>query len=97
MPGDFRRILWGIDPGTAINLRIRRGGQLISEDATSLDQMKRTLEELVSFLFLDNSHRHVCLLMTGTGIVPDDNLTLTPGDTVEISIDGIGTLINSME
>ncbi len=78
-------------------MRIRRGGQLISEDATSLDQMKRTLEELVSFLFLDNSHRHGCLLMTGTGIVPDDNLTLTPGDTVEISIDGIGTLINSME
>jgi 2-dehydro-3-deoxy-D-arabinonate dehydratase len=59
--------------------------------------MKRTMDELVSFLFRDNSHRHGCLLMTGTGIVPDDTVTLMGGDTVEISISGIGTLVNVMD
>ncbi len=76
---------------------MHRGKQIISEDNTSIGRMKRTTEELVSFLFRDNSHPNGCLLMTGTGIVPDDNVTLMSGDTVEISIDGIGTLVNAME
>jgi 2-dehydro-3-deoxy-D-arabinonate dehydratase len=32
--------------------------------------------------------------MTGTGIVPPDDFSLAPGDAVEISITGIGTLSN---
>ena len=35
--------------------------------------------------------------MTGTGIVPPDDFSLRAGDVVEITIDGIGTLINPME
>jgi len=35
--------------------------------------------------------------MTGTGIVPEDDFTLQTGDIVNISIDGIGTLINSLD
>jgi 2-dehydro-3-deoxy-D-arabinonate dehydratase len=34
--------------------------------------------------------------MTGTGIVPPDSFTLTPGDVVNISIDHIGTLQNTV-
>ena len=34
------------------------------------------------------------MLLTGTGVVPDSNFTLFPGDTVNITIDGIGTLAN---
>lgn len=86
-----------IKPATSIELSIRRGTEVISRDATSVGQMKRTMDELVSFLFRDNSHRHGCLLMTGTGIVPDDTVTLMGGDTVEISISGIGTLVNVMD
>ncbi len=85
-----------ISRDTTIGLRILRDSKIISEDATSVGQMKRTLEDLVGFLFRDNSHRHGCLLMTGTGIVPDDAVTLKRGDIVEISIDGIGTLVNTM-
>jgi 2-dehydro-3-deoxy-D-arabinonate dehydratase len=33
-------------------------------------------------------------LMTGTGIVPDDDFTLQPGDSISIAIDGVGTLVN---
>ena len=34
--------------------------------------------------------------MTGTGVVPDDSFTLHHGDTVEIEIDGIGILRNTV-
>jgi 2-dehydro-3-deoxy-D-arabinonate dehydratase len=36
-------------------------------------------------------------LMTGTGIVPDNNFSLEQGDTVSISIDLVGNLVNSVE
>ena len=35
--------------------------------------------------------------MTGTGIVPGNDFTLRSGDTIYISIDGVGELINEVE
>lgn len=84
-------------PETRIRVVVRRAGQAIVEDATTLAKMKRSLEELVGFLFRDNAHPHGCLLMTGTGVVPPDDFSLQRGDEVEISIDGIGTLANPVE
>jgi 2-dehydro-3-deoxy-D-arabinonate dehydratase len=34
--------------------------------------------------------------MTGTGIVPGNDFTLKSGDEIKISIDNIGTLINTV-
>jgi 2-dehydro-3-deoxy-D-arabinonate dehydratase len=34
------------------------------------------------------------VLLTGTGIVPDESFSLQPGDVVTIGIPGIGTLTN---
>jgi len=56
--------------------------------------MKRTPEELVAYLFRDNSFPSGCVLLTGTGIVPPDSFTLEAGDRVRIGIDGIGMLEN---
>jgi 2-dehydro-3-deoxy-D-arabinonate dehydratase len=81
----------------AIRLSIKRGDRVVIEDSTSVAQMKRAPEELVGYLFRDNSHPTGCLLMTGTGIVPVTDFSLRPGDVVEIAIDGIGTLINPVE
>ena len=75
-----------------IQLEIRRGGKTISKDATKLSQMKRTPEELVAWLFRENELPNGAFLMTGTGIVPEDNFTLEDGDEVSITITGIGTL-----
>ena len=61
---------------------------------TKLSQMKRTPEELAGWLFRENDLPDGAFLMTGTGIVPDDNFTLQHGDEVSISISGIGTLTN---
>jgi 2-dehydro-3-deoxy-D-arabinonate dehydratase len=84
-------------PDTSIRLAIRRGDATLVEDGATLGRMKRSLAELVGFLFRDNAHPGGALLMTGTGIVPADNFSLQAGDVVEITIDGIGTLVNSME
>lgn len=85
-----------LDPETAISLSITRGGEEIVSDGTSLDQMKRSLEELVGYLFSNNDHPNGCFLMTGTGIVPADDFCLQSGDEVSITIEPIGTLTNPM-
>ncbi len=82
---------------TNVRLVIERDGNPVFEGSTALDQLKRTPEELAGFLFRDNRFDTGTLLMTGTGIVPDDDFTLLVGDVVKISIDGIGTLVNPME
>ena len=77
-----------------IQLEIRRGGKVASTDATKLSQMKRTPEELAAWLFRENELPNGAFLMTGTGIVPDDNFTLEDADEVSITITGIGNLTN---
>ncbi len=79
-----------------IDLDIRRGGQSVFSGKTSIREMARGLEELVSWLGRDNSFPAGAFLLTGTGIVPDSSFTLAPKDIVAITISGIGTLSNSI-
>ena len=76
----------------------------IDEMAGALDKEKmraslrrtatRKPAELASFLFRDNSFPSGCYLLTGTGIVPENDFTLVPGDEIAITIEPIGTLVN---
>lgn len=61
-----------------------------------LPQLRRNVEELVEFLLLDNPVPNGTVLLTGTGIVPPDEFTLRQGDIVEISVEEIGVLRNSV-
>lgn len=79
---------------TTIHLAILRGGAVVFEDATTLQQLKRTPEEVVGYLFRDNSFPSGCYLLTGTGIVPPDAFTLQADDRIRITIEPIGTLEN---
>ncbi|MEM7387355.1 MAG: fumarylacetoacetate hydrolase family protein [Verrucomicrobiota bacterium] len=81
---------------TTIRLEILRAGAEGFTGETRLDQLKRGLDELVGYLFDENEFPEGSYLMTGTGIVPDD-FTLAAGDEVRISIEGLGTLINTVE
>ena len=81
-------------PSTVIRLDITRQGATAFRGSTSLKELKRELMTLVHYLYLDNSFPHGCFLLTGTGIVPPDSFTLSPGDEIRIAIDGIGTLVN---
>jgi 2-dehydro-3-deoxy-D-arabinonate dehydratase len=79
-----------------IGLHIERSGETAYSGETTLADLKRDPEELVSFLFRDQTFLSGCFLMTGTGIIPDDSFTLAAGDDVRISIGALPTLSNSV-
>ena len=81
-------------PDTSIRLVVERGGAVVFEGATTLSELRRSIKELVTYLFRDNSFPDGCFLLTGTGIVPHDDFTLAPGDRIRIAIDPIGVLDN---
>lgn len=85
-----------LPPSTSIRIEIARGGQTVFSGETSLQEMKRTVTELVQFLFRENSFPVGVFLMTGTGIVPPEEFTLAVGDRIRITIDPIGTLENEV-
>jgi 2-dehydro-3-deoxy-D-arabinonate dehydratase len=83
-----------IEKTTKIAITIVRGGQSVFSGSTSLAELKRSPEQLVACLFSNLSFPKGVFLMTGTGIVPNDDFTLKSGDVINISIDGLGTLSN---
>jgi 2-dehydro-3-deoxy-D-arabinonate dehydratase len=80
--------------GTEIKLEIFRADRLAFSEKTSLASLKRDPQELVEYLYRENSFPYGAFLMTGTGIVPPDSFSLASGDIIRISIDDIGTLEN---
>ena len=86
-----------LDKDTKIYLEINRNNSIVFEGKIGINQMKRTPEELVSFVYRECSFPNGCLIMTGTGIVPGNDFTLQSGDEIKISIDHIGTLINAVK
>lgn len=85
-----------LDSNTRIYLEINRNTKTVFKDSIAISQMKRTLQELVSFVYRESSFPFGCFIMTGTGIVPGSDFTLQSGDEIKISIDNIGTLINTV-
>jgi 2-dehydro-3-deoxy-D-arabinonate dehydratase len=79
---------------TAIRLEIVRGGAIAFSGNTTLAELKREPVQLIAYLFRELKFPHGAYLMTGTGIVPQDDFTLRIGDVIRISIDGLGTLEN---
>jgi len=81
---------WGI------RLEISRDGRQVFAGDTSVGQIKRRFDELIGYLFRSQQFPHGAVLLTGTGIVPDEHFTLSAGDVVSIGITGIGTLDNTV-
>ena len=84
-------------PEEPLEIRMRvlgPDGEALFSGETSTERMKRTFEELVSFLVRDNPVPEGSVLLTGTGLVPPDDFTLEPGHIVEIEVPGIGILSN---
>ena len=76
----------------AIELEIHRDGERIFAGTTSVSEMKRSFEELVGALFRELSFPAGVVLLTGTGVVPPDDVTLRDGDRVRIAVEGVGVL-----
>jgi 2-dehydro-3-deoxy-D-arabinonate dehydratase len=78
-----------------IELRILGpGGEIVFAGQTSTGKMRRSVTELIEFLRRDNPIPAGTVLLTGTGIVPPDDVALLPGQSVEIRIPRIGILRN---
>jgi 2-dehydro-3-deoxy-D-arabinonate dehydratase len=79
-----------------IDIKISRKGSVLFDQSTSAAQMAREFEDLVGWLGRDMTFPDGAFLMTGTGIVPNNDFTLHAGDVVSITIAGVGTLENTI-
>jgi 2-dehydro-3-deoxy-D-arabinonate dehydratase len=86
-----------LPPSTNIQLEIRREGKVVFEGNINISQIKRSFTELAGFLYRECSFPYGSFLMTGTGIVPGSDFTLQKGDEVSITIEPIGTLVNTVD
>ncbi|MDB5114852.1 MAG: fumarylacetoacetate hydrolase [Mucilaginibacter sp.] len=85
-----------INPDTKISMEIHRDHTAIFGEVISISQMKRKHTELASWLFKEIDFKSGVYLMTGTGIIPADDFTLQVGDSIKITIEGIGALLNTV-
>ena len=81
---------------SAIKMSISRNGEEVYRDETSIGRMKRTFPELAGYLYRECDFPDGSFLMTGTCLVPPNDFTLHENDVVSISIDHIGTLVNTI-
>ena len=81
---------------TGINMMVERNGQIMFEGSTTIDQMKRTHEELAEFLYRECDFPVGCYLMTGTCVVPANDFTLRSKDKITITIEHIGKLLKQL-
>ena len=83
------------DPTTLkVELTVLRDGADAFHGETSTASLRRTEADLVAVLFRAQAFPDGAVLATGTGIVPDLDFTLRPGDTVDVTVHGIGRLSN---
>jgi len=87
-----------LDPDNAA-IRLRLNGRVMQESNTS--DLIFNCSRIVSFLSDCMTLQPGTVIMTGTpsgvGFARKPQVFLKPGDTVEVEIDGIGTLVNPVE
>lgn len=79
-----------------IRLLIKRDEDEIFEGEIGIDKLKRSFADLIDHLTRELDFPNGVFLMTGTGIVPPDRISLQPGDVIEITVPEIGTLTNTV-
>jgi 2-dehydro-3-deoxy-D-arabinonate dehydratase len=81
-------------PPFDIFCRVDRAGDVAFTGTTSTANLIRGFEELTGWLTAALTFPAGAILLTGTGIVPDESFSLQPGDVVTIDVAGLGTLAN---
>ncbi|MFP5336863.1 MAG: fumarylacetoacetate hydrolase family protein [Actinomycetes bacterium] len=77
-----------------VALRVHRDGAVAFAGETSTARMRRRLDELVEYLLRAQDFPAGAVLATGTGVVPELDFGLAPGDRVEVEIEQVGLLSN---
>jgi len=78
----------------ALGLEIQRRGEAAFAGAIDFAAMRRSPTELIALLGRETSFQDGVVLLTGTGIVPPEDINLEVGDEVRISGTGLGELRN---
>lgn len=81
----------------SIRLAVERDGRTFFAGEAPVAQLQRSFADLAMHLFRCQVFPYGAMLLTGTGIVPPDDLSLQPGDVVRIEIPAIGLLVNRAE
>jgi len=79
-----------------ISLDIQRSGSTWFEGSASTSAMKRSYQELVTWLFAAMEFPDGVVLSTGTCIVPELGQSLIEGDEVTVRVDQLGSLTTTM-
>ncbi len=77
-----------------VTCTITRDGTTLFSGETNTSHMKRNVPELIEYLTRSNPIPCGTVLMTGTGIIMPEDVTMKPSDIVEITMERIGTLRN---
>ena len=77
-----------------MSCQITRDGRVTFSGSVSTSKLRRTVEELVDHLTRSNQVPTPTVVLTGTGIIVEQESALRPGDVCTISVPEIGTLSN---
>ncbi|WP_205315659.1 fumarylacetoacetate hydrolase family protein [Nonomuraea lactucae] len=80
--------------GLDIAVEVTREAATIWSGSTRTSLMRRSYDELIDYLFRANDFPFGVVLATGTGLVPALDICVEEGDTVTVTIDGVGVLTN---
>lgn len=80
----------------SISVSISRSRKVVFAGETGIDKIKRPFADLMAYLWRSQAFARGVVLLTGTGVVPDDSFTLAPDDHITIIISGIGRLENAV-
>jgi 2-dehydro-3-deoxy-D-arabinonate dehydratase len=97
--GPVIRPVWELDDlhALALSVSVLRDGAEVWAAETSTANLHRRAEDLAGYLFRAQPHPCGAVLSTGTGLVPGLEFSLRTGDLVAISLEGVGTLTNSVQ
>jgi 2-dehydro-3-deoxy-D-arabinonate dehydratase len=86
--------VWEASAPFAIGLTISRKDEIVFAGETSSSAITRDFADLGAWLFAAMPFPAGVVLLTGTGVVPEEGFTLVGEDVVTVSIEQVGTLVN---
>ena len=92
----YTRALCLLDPyALDMTCTIERAGVTTFSGQVSTASLHRKIETLIEYLLRSNPVPAGSVLLTGTGIIVNEEAALRPGDVVTISVPEIGELRNT--
>lgn len=77
-----------------IAMTIERDNKQVWKGETSTRELRRKLDDLITYLFREDDFPNGVLLSTGAALMPEPSFILQAGDLIEITIEKLGTLRN---